>query len=76
VVEVLEKVVEYAKIKRRRKDAKPAAVSLEAHQTTSSLSDVSVSYSHASKYTIVSLLSLPFLSAFDAEVPVSWHQVS
>jgi hypothetical protein len=40
------------------------------------LSDVSVSYSHASKYTIVSLLSLPFLSAFDAEVPVSWHQVS
>jgi hypothetical protein len=32
---------------------------------------VSVPYSRASKYAIVSLLSLPFLSTFDAEVPVS-----
>jgi hypothetical protein len=43
VLEVLEKAVADAEIKRHRKDAKPAAISLEAHQAMSSSSDVSVS---------------------------------
>jgi hypothetical protein len=73
VVEVLEKTAADAKIKRRMKDTKPTAVSLEAHQATSSLSDVSILFSRASKYVIVALLSLPFPSASNAEVSVPWH---
>jgi hypothetical protein len=75
-VEVLEKAIADAKIKHHKKDTKPAAASLEAHQATSSSSDVSVSYSHPSKCTVMSLLSLLFLLAFDAYVPVYWHRVS
>jgi hypothetical protein len=45
MVEVLEKAAADAKTKRRKKDTKPAAASLEAHQATSSLSDVSIFFS-------------------------------
>jgi hypothetical protein len=48
MVEVLEKTVVDAKIKRRKKDTYPAAVSLEAHQATSSLNDVSIVFVLAS----------------------------
>jgi hypothetical protein len=47
MVEVLEKAAADAKTKRRKKDTKPAAASLEAHQATSSLSDVSIFFSQA-----------------------------
>jgi predicted transcriptional regulator len=76
VVEVLEEAAADAKIKRRKKDTKPAAVSLEAHQATSSSSDVSILFARASEYAVVALLSLPFPSASDAEVFVPWHRVS
>jgi hypothetical protein len=47
MVKVLEKAVADAKIKGHKKDTKPAAASLEAHQATSSLSDVSILFSQA-----------------------------
>jgi hypothetical protein len=48
MVEVLEKIAADAKIKRRKKNTKAAAASLEAHQATSSLSDVSILFAQAS----------------------------
>jgi hypothetical protein len=45
IVEVLEKTAADAKTKRRKKDTKPTAASLEAHQATSSSSDVSILFS-------------------------------
>jgi hypothetical protein len=48
MVEVLEKIAADAKIKRRKKNTKAAPASLEAHQATSSLSDVSILFAQAS----------------------------
>jgi hypothetical protein len=48
MVEVLEKAVVDVKSKRRKKDTKPAAASLEAHQATSSSNDVSILFVLAS----------------------------
>jgi hypothetical protein len=45
MVEVLEKIAADAKIKRHKKNTKAIAASLEAHQATYSLSDVSILFS-------------------------------
>jgi hypothetical protein len=68
MVAVLEKTAVDAKSKHHKKDTKPASASLEAHQATFSLGDVSILLALDSEYTVLSLLSFPFPSASDAEV--------
>jgi hypothetical protein len=48
MAEVLEKAATDAKIKRHKKDTKPAVASLEEHQATYSSSDVSILFAQAS----------------------------
>jgi hypothetical protein len=73
LVDVLGKAAAEAKTKRRKRDAQPVAISLEAHQPTSSLTDVSIIHAHTFGYAIVILLFPPFLSTSDAEISVSWR---
>jgi hypothetical protein len=61
LVDVLGKAAVEAKTKRHKRDAQHVAISLEAHQPASSLTNVSILHAHNFGYAIVILLFPPFL---------------
>jgi hypothetical protein len=72
LVYTLEKIMKASAIKHRKKATHTASVSLEAHQDTFSLSDVSTPRALFFMMYIALLMHV-HSAAFDAEISISWR---